>query len=216
MQIRQATPADSAAIASVAYATGFFGESAARYFPDERLFADLWVAPYLAAGARGCSFVAVREGEVIGYVLGSSDTIGYRQRMVKFLRVILQRLAAGRYRQWRGCLPYLLRLLLFPARFASLWRYPAHLHINLLARARGQGAGRKLLNHTVQCCREQQLPGIQLSTTTENRAALRLYESCGFRILKSYRSGLWRPWLGRVTTHLTLVLDLGNEPAQRG
>jgi GNAT superfamily N-acetyltransferase len=107
-----------------------------------------------------------------------------------------------------GCIPYLLRLWWFTGRPASLQLYPAHLHINLLAAARGRGAGRKLLARMVQCCREKQLAGIQLSTTGENTAALGLYESFGFKVIRSYRSALWRPWLGRDTTQLTLVLDL--------
>jgi len=45
--LRPVRPDDEAAVSAVAYATGFFGASAARYFPARELFGRLWVTPYL-------------------------------------------------------------------------------------------------------------------------------------------------------------------------
>jgi RimJ/RimL family protein N-acetyltransferase len=39
------------------------------------------------------------------------------------------------------------------------------------------------------------VPGIHLNTTTENEAALRLYEKTGFRVLARRRNSVWVPWL---------------------
>lgn len=216
MRIRPAAASDLPGIARVAYATGFFGESAERFFPDRQLFADLWVRPYLRAGVGSCSFVAETDGDISGYVLAAEDPASYRRKLGQAVLQALRRIVQGRYDSLASSLRYLLRLPFHPARAAPAERYPAHLHINLLSSGRGQGLGRKLLRNCLDCLQAQGVAGVQLSTTVENRAALGLYESFGFRVAEEYRSSLWRPWLGRDTTHLTLARDLAGETAPPG
>lgn len=211
--LRQACPDDLAALGTVAYATGFFGASAARYFPDQRLFADLWVRPYLRLTPAG--LLAEDAAGPLGYVLGSSSGRAYRRALAATLaQAVLPGLLRGRYPQLRGSLPYLLRLARYPGREADAARFPAHLHLNVLARARGQGAGEALLRGYLAALSEMGVPGVQLSTTHENQAALGLYRKLGFEVLLEYSSPLWRPWLGRDAEHLVLGLELSE--SERG
>lgn len=205
--IRSATHADRASLGRIAYDTGYFGASAERYFPDRELFADLWVGPSLG-GAGRCNLVAESAGEVVGYILGIRDPRAYRRHFVRVAPALLGRLLRGDYPQWRGCLPYLLRLARYPAKSAPAREFPAQLHINVLAAARGRGLGRELLAAHLDCLGHEGVGGVQLSTTRENEAALRLYEAFGFEEWRAYESPLWRPWLGRNAVHVVMIRRL--------
>ncbi|WP_216326174.1 GNAT family N-acetyltransferase [Deinococcus aestuarii] len=207
-RLRPATPTDQAAVGRVAYLTGFFGESAERYFPDPALFADLWVRPYLEETGPA-SLVAEVGGQVVGYVLGASAPNVYRRALrTVVLRRVLPRWLGGRYTRPLAAGPYLLRALRFPSPHAPWDVYPAHLHLNLLPAARGSGLGRRLLEAHLRALEAAGVPGVQLSTTRENAAALILYHKCGFEEVAARVTPLWTPWLGRPVEHLALARHL--------
>ena len=205
--VRLATPEDAEAIGRIAYATGFFGDSAAVFFPDPDLFMALWVEPYLA-GQGCCNFVAESREQVRGYIIGACDAASYRRSLVLAGMHAAGGILTGRYRQRRRCLRYLWRMARFGTGSAPLSDYPAHLHINLLPGTRGRGLGSALLRVHLACLAEAGVPGVQVSTTRENRGALKLYRRSGFRIFSERSSPLWRPWLGRSTSHVVLVRQL--------
>lgn len=203
--IRPMQPADMEAVGQVAYATGYFGASAARYFPAPRLFALLWVGAYFRGAGFGC-FVAELDGQVVGYILGAPTPELYSRGLWRAIAQI------------PGALPpparlpravyYLLRMWHFAAPHIDEARYPAHLHINLLPAARGHRLGERLLRAHLQTLAGAGVPGVHLSTTSENVAALGLYRKLGFSVLAAQPTPLWRPWLGRDTTQLLLGLEL--------
>lgn len=96
-------PADQPVVGEIAYATSFFGDSAARYFPAKALFQALWVGPYFC-GAGFAGFVAKVDGAVVGYIIGAPDWAQYRRGLWRavaeylFSRPALSPLPA--------CLPY--------------------------------------------------------------------------------------------------------------
>jgi GNAT superfamily N-acetyltransferase len=68
----------------------------------------------------------------------------------------------------------------FRARFAGLTRlFPAHLHINLHARFRGQGIGARLIETFAEIARRAGAPGVHVVTGRGMRN-VRFYERCGF------------------------------------
>ncbi|MBZ9753269.1 GNAT family N-acetyltransferase [Deinococcus sp. HMF7604] len=200
--LRPVRPSDEAAVGRVAYQTGFFGDSAARYFRDAALFAALWVGPYFRGGGFG-GFVAQQGPEVVGYVLGSPSPLLYRRAV---LRVVAQQ--AWQLRALRTGWPYLWRAARWPGPHADSGRFPAHLHLNLLPQARGQGAGEGLLRAHLQVLAGAGVPGVQLATTTENAAALRLYARLGFTEAARQVTPLWTPWLSHPAEHLCLTKAL--------
>lgn len=210
-RVRPLRGSDFAAVGRVAHQTGFFGESAARYFADGRLFADLWVGPYFEDRPREAplGFAAELNGAVVGYIVGLADGGRYGRDLTRaLLRRVLPNLVRLRYRRpWAG-VPYLLRAWRFSTPHAPLSAYPAHLHINLLARARGSGLGRELLDAYLNALRARGVPGVQLSTTRENGPALQLYERAGFSVWGERELPLWTPWLGRPAVHVVMVKTL--------
>lgn len=211
LTLRPVCRGDVDALVHVAYATGFFGESAARFFPSQGLFAALWVTPYLMAGAGGVGFVAERGGQVVGYILGSVSQRRYARALAMQVPGLLWRWLTGRLPGALASLRYLLRAARFRLPAPPAHRYPAHLHLNLLPQARGLGAGGALLDAFLAELRSRHVPGVQLSTTRRNVAAVHLYARRGFREWAARRTPLWRPWTGQDEEHLIMTLDLAGE-----
>ncbi len=205
--IRPVVAADRRALGQIAYETGFFGASAEVFFPDPKLFGELWVGPYLN-DVGCCNFAAESEGTVVGYIIGACDTRVYQRYFARRFPKLVGQLIRGDYPYWRRSLSYLLRALRYSARAAPRADYPAHLHINLLPGARGHGSGGKLLAAFLGCLGERGVEGVQLSTTRENDGAIRLYERHGFEVYIEYESPLWHRWLGRNVSHVIMTKRL--------
>lgn len=205
--IRPAKPEDLEALGQIAYATGFFGASAARYFPSQALFRDLWIRPYLD-GVGACNFVAEDKTQILGYIVGTPDLRAYQRYFIGAAVRILRDAWFGRYPGFFPSARHLLRTARYSSYLAPLDEYPAQLHINLLETARGQGLGGKLMQIHLNCLRARGVPGVQLSTTRENVAAIRLYEKSGFRIYREWSSPLWKPFLQRAVIHVVMVKNL--------
>jgi ribosomal protein S18 acetylase RimI-like enzyme len=186
--VRPYRPEDREAVRQIAFLTGLFGDSIEAFVPDRELFADLWTVVYTDV-VPALALVASLEDRTVGYILGVANA---RSLPLAYLRCLLPlvvgRLWRGEYRQWRESLPYLWRSALEPSPHAPFEQFPAHLHINLLEAARGLGAGRALLDGFLAQLEAAGVPGVQLSTTDHNRAAVRLYEKLGFRIWASDES----------------------------
>ena len=206
--LREARMEDLEALGRIAYATGYFGASAAAYFPSPSLFRDLWIKPYLAEND-GCNLVAEEDGQILGYVIGTPDLRAYQTWMLGYLPRVVMDVLLGRYPGALQSLPYLLRMARYPAKPAPLKAFPAQLHINLLPEARGKGLGQRLLLEHLACLKGRGVAGVQLSTSAENTAAVGLYAKLGFGVYHRWSSPLWEPWLGRAAEHLTMTCPLG-------
>jgi len=216
LRLRPLRSLDFPRVANIAYQTGYFGDPAQIFFPDSALFGDLWIGPYfqktgLERGTLG--MVAVRDplegsAEVLGYIVGMTNPALYQQAFLTEGVRVLGRLVTGRYPRWRGCMAYLARAALYPGPHLDGAAYPAHLHLNLTAQARGLGLGGRLLDSYLGVLRLGDVRGVQLSTTLENRSALALYQKRGFTVMAQRESGLWYPWLGRPVTRVAMGLTL--------
>lgn len=212
--IRPVRAEDEAVVGQIAFQTGFFGDSAARYFPAQRLFALLWVGPYFrGAGQAGC--VAEQGGRVVGYVLGAPEPGLYRRALWRVISAGFWRARPTLSPLFR-CLTYVGRAARFPSVHADWAAYPAHLHLNLLPEARGHHLGERLLRTHLAALTDAGIPGVQLSTTTENRAALGLYRKLGFHVVTERQTALWTPWLGRPTTQVVLACALSPSQGMAG
>lgn len=208
--ITAATAADLDDVGRLAYATAFFGTPAAEFFPAPSLFAELWVAPYLAAGH---GLVARARGEAIGYCLGVDRPGAYLWGLCRRSPHLIRAIAHERGRV--PALRYGLRALASPRPTAPRRRFPAHLHLAVAAEARGSGLGRLLLVTYLEAACVRGVRGVQLATTEAHSAAVHLYRSEGFVVWEARESSLWRPWVGRPVRHLVMTLDVTAWSARR-
>ncbi len=205
--LRPARPSDLAAVGYISHQTGLLGEPITRYFPDQSLWTDAFVAPYFASGC--CNLAAEKNGRVVAYIIGNCRHEQLESYVAgKLPKILLSRWLKGAYPAWRRELGYLWRAWRSQGHDAPWDEYPAHLHINALPQARGLGVGSALLERFLDCLRRQGVAGVQLGTTERNAAALRLYRKFGFEVYQRYRSSFWKPVLGEALWHLRLVKKL--------
>jgi ribosomal protein S18 acetylase RimI-like enzyme len=187
--IRQYQPEFLADLYRICLETGNSGGDASAEFTDSELLGAFYAAPY-AMLEPDLVFVLQDEIGICGYILGTRDsqayqawmerswlpawrakhpltvqahvspeTLGYQERIVGLIH--------------RGYLPY-----------DCVLEYPAHLHIDLLLRAQGQGWGRQLMNTFLDRLRALEVPGVHLGVGKSNSGAIQFYERLGFERLE--------------------------------
>ena len=197
-RVRPYQDADRAAVLEIAADTAFFGARVEVFMEDRRLTQDFFVAYYLDYEPQH-AWTAEVDGTIVGYLTAST---GGKQAELRKARTALGaalRLVTAHYRIGPQTRRYGLRaakaILRGEYPRADLKLYPAELHINLSEAARGLGLGKSLLYACLDQMTALYLPGIHLNTTTENQAALRLYEKAGFKVLARQKTTIWEPWL---------------------
>jgi GNAT superfamily N-acetyltransferase len=150
----QTVVADFAANASIDAI--FFGASGTQSFASEaerQAFRTRWLGRYLVGNDAEHAFVAVRGGQVIGYLVGALE----------------DPVASGRFAD----IGYL-------QDFAQLTpAYPAHLHINLAPEARSKGIGARLIEAFATHARSGGALGMHVVTSAASRN-VGFYAACGF------------------------------------
>lgn len=193
--IRPYRQADRGAVLRIAADTAAFGGPVETFLDDRRLFCDAFYRYYVDFEPEH-AWVATVEPEVVGFLVGCTDR-ARRDRLMatRIIPSLAWRLLRGRYRVGRCTWTHALDEMgaaarrEFPA--VDLARYPAHLHINLDARWRGLGAGRRLLDAYLAQLLTLGVPGVHLHTTSLNVAAVALYTRMGFRLLDARPTRLW-------------------------
>ncbi|TBH21436.1 GNAT family N-acetyltransferase [Thermus thermamylovorans] len=204
--LRPAREDDLPAISRLSHGSLLLGREGQGVFPSQRLWEELFVAPYLRRGC--CNLVVEEEGAILGYILGACSELALALYLVPRLPLLLLGLLLGRYGPPLPHLRYLLRLLLYPGPKAPKGRYPAHLHIAVSPEAQGRGVGKALLGAFLDCLGHKGVRGVQLSTTRANAAARRLYRSLGFRLYAKRASPFWAPYHGHPVIHEVWVKEL--------
>lgn len=193
--LRPYEPRDRDDVYDVCVRTGDAGKDASGTYRDESLLPDIWAGPYLALEPELAT--VVDDGErVIGYLIAAADTEDFVRR---YRRDWLPGYAS------RHPLPAQPvsdedRIIAIGHRPEGMIgpdqdRYPAHLHIDLLPEAQGQGLGRALMRRLLAQLRERGVPGVQLGFAPSNTGAAAFYTRLGFHPLPStpddpYRVGL--------------------------
>jgi ribosomal protein S18 acetylase RimI-like enzyme len=183
--VRFYEPRDRSEVRAICHATGFMGEPADWYWRDRESFADACTGYYTDQEPES-SLVAVRNGRVVGYLLGCVDTtrapsMAEVSRQLVLRRALLLRPGnAGFF--WRALFDALRDRGVSSAELQDA-RWPSHLHINLLPEARGAGAGASLMHSWLDRLAALGSPGCHLGTFGENRNAIAFFERLGFRHL---------------------------------
>lgn len=179
--MRPYEPRDRAAVRRICHATGFMGEPADWYWRHGESFADIWSGYYTDREPDSC-FVAVRGGEVVGYLAGCVDTRSAPPASKALADAALRyalfvRPGTARF-LWRGVIDSLRDGA--PHEVVDDPRWPAHLHINLAPSGRGLGAGSALMTAWLDRLAALGSPGCHLGTMLENRRAVAFFQRHGF------------------------------------
>jgi ribosomal protein S18 acetylase RimI-like enzyme len=182
-RVERAGLADMAGVYRVCLLTADAGEDATEMYVDPDLVGHVYVGPYLAQGS-GTQLVVVDEQGVAGYLLSTDDTATFDAWADEQWWPALR----GRYRSVVDDTPdgSIIRLIHEPDRQAPavLEAYPAHLHIDLLARTRGSGLGRLLIDRLLAELRQREVIGVHLGVDGRNTNAIDFYEHLGFHALE--------------------------------
>lgn len=183
--VRPYREADREAVRIIAYQAGYMGEPADWYWRDFPSFADIWTSYYTDREPES-AFVAERDGQVVGYLLGCVQSVRAPSPAAALARQVIWRFLFLR----PGTARFLWRSVWDAARQRPLPtgdladpRWPSHLHVNLLCEARGRGVGAALMNAWFSRLRRVGSPGCHLATLDENGAAMAFFQRMGFRRL---------------------------------
>ena len=70
-------------------------------------------------------------------------------------------------------------------------QYPAHIHMNLLPRLRGQRVGTGLLQVWIEQARASGVPGIHLGANAKNHGGIAFWTRSGFKPLQTIGRTVW-------------------------
>ncbi|AHH95078.1 GNAT family N-acetyltransferase [Kutzneria albida] len=185
MILREFTEADTQAVHDICVAT-----ATQRDLDEVDLIGHVFAGPYTTL-APDLVFVIADEQGVAGYTEGAVDTREfYRRWREQWTPRFAERYPLPATETTRH--DQLVTALHRPDRFLieQLDQYPSHLHINLLARARRQGWGAKLLAALFERMRAQGSPGVHLQTSQANTNAVAFYRSLGFQVLATPRESV--------------------------
>ena len=167
LEVRAYRPSDRERVREIACRTAFRNRGHATFLDDARLFADYWTRYYTDLEPES-AFVAERDGEVVGYLLGCVDTARFQRVMARsvappIVRALLARLLAGGYARdarARRTLRWLAVRSWREAPDVDLSRFPAHYHANLLRGAYGSSAYTTMALRFVDRAREAGAAGM--------------------------------------------------------
>ncbi|MFO0696941.1 MAG: hypothetical protein U0230_25435 [Polyangiales bacterium] len=182
-RIRRYAARDRRAVRAICFETGSMGSSIAPLYADAESFADMFTSYYTDEEPES-SWVLERtsDGAIVGYLLGCVDS----RRARSPVRIAAKH-ALGRGLLFRpGTAGFFGRAVLDILRDGrverpriDLERYPAHLHMNLLAEAR-HGYGFKMYEVFETYLRSCGVPGVHCEVGAENARVRALNARTGF------------------------------------
>jgi len=192
-RLRDARVGDESGAYHVCLKTGDYGRDGQAYYQeDPDALGRIFVGPYLAFEPE-LSLILEDAAGICGYAFGAFDSRRFYERYE---------------REWR---PELCARYPAPSGDPETWtrvqtvhhwyhhpdyfspepyeEYPSHLHIDLLARAQGQGWGRRMMETVIGRLRQRGSLGAHLGVNALNTNAFGFYQRLGFAELTRAGSG---------------------------
>jgi GNAT superfamily N-acetyltransferase len=165
--------------------TGDSGQDATHLHNDPKLLGHIYTGPYVTYEP-ALAFVLEDAEGVCGYTLGALDTEPFYRRMDEEWLANLRKEyedPSGDPAAWTP--DQLLTHIIFHPPAPDLFpNYPAHLHIDIVARAQGKKLGGRLMDTLIQALRDHGAPAVHLGMSVHNDRAYRFYLRYGFLELR--------------------------------
>ena len=185
--IRQAKISDMDGLYDICIRTGNYGEDARNLYNNHTILGIYYVGPYVAFEL-DLAFVLEDKIGICGYVLGTKDTkIFFKKMTEEWLPKYQKRfpMPDGDPDKWN--MDQKIVALIHNPRVSipdSLNNFPAHLHIDLLPRARKKGNGRLMIETLHKKLKILGIKGVFLDVGIKNFNAQSFYEKIGYKKLQ--------------------------------
>ncbi|GAA3912389.1 GNAT family N-acetyltransferase [Microbacterium invictum] len=186
-RIRPFHAGDEPALAEICLRTAAEGSDATGLLEDDDLWAHVFVLPYAARHPEFAFVVETDDERLVGYIVGVPDTRAFEdwfhdQWWPRFAHRWPEP-AEERSRQ-DGIVRYAYGRRGGAEPYGD--DHPAHLHIDLLPEAQGQGWGRALITTLTDALRAQGVTGVHLAASVGNTGAIAFYPRVGFTPIPSH------------------------------
>lgn len=185
MVIREATESDAPLLSKICLLTADAGKSAETEHDFGELPGLIFAVPYVKL-PKTWGFVLEDEsaGEVVGYVLGSTDTRSFEHAREHWLGTIV-----GNYsnevitklsdKQYVGMLKNMDKAPDTCVNFS-----PAHLHISILEPYQRKSGGRKLMERAIEHLKGEGIDAVWMGVDPRNHDARKFYDRLGIKKLE--------------------------------
>ncbi len=189
-EIRPYHPSDLTALYKICLLTANSGSDGTKLFNDPDLVGHFYVAPYVVLEPE-VSFVVNNNGKPSGYIVGTRDSQKFAEKCEKdWFPILRKRYPFSNETHSLHDVKAIQRIHDGHKVKEELKDYPAHLHINLLPEAQGQGIGHELMDRFINKLKELKVPALHLEVGRTNAGAIKFYERMGFQIIKEYESSI--------------------------
>ena len=191
LTLRPYRPDDLSALYAICLQTGDASKDATLLHTDPQLIGHIYAAPYGVLEPENV-FVAEDDEGVAGYVVGTHDSDRFENRLERDWWPDLRARYAdttGMTEADRSRIAAIMRPESSPADIVA--RYPAHIHMNLLARLRGQRVGTRLLDLWVTQAKAAGVSGIHLGASAGNSGGIAFWTRSGFTPLREVPGAVW-------------------------
>ena len=189
VEIRAFAPDDLGALYDISLATGQAGRDASALYADPRMIGHIYAAPYGVLLPEWCLMLEDDDG-IAGYAVGAPDSDAFfaacEQSWWPELRAFyadpgpVPHRSADALRAWQIHHPE-------PAPEAVRSRFPGHMHMNLLKRARGKGLGRRLFETWRDKAQAEGVRGLHVGVSPSNAGGVAFWQACGFQQMRLER-----------------------------
>lgn len=191
LALRPYRPEDLDALYAICLQTGDASKDATPLHSDPQLVGHIYSAPYGVLEPDNV-FVAEDDAGVAGYVVGTHDSNRFAVRLEQDWWPDLRAKYAdttGMTEADRDRIAAIMRPEKSPADIVA--GYPAHIHMNLLSRLRGQRVGTRLLDMWVEQAKAAGVSGIHLGASASNSGGIAFWTRSGFTPLREEPGAVW-------------------------
>ena len=184
-EIRNYHITDLSSLYKICLLTGNNGGDSSLLLDDPDLVGHLFAAPYAIFEPELC-FILLKDSIPSGYILGTRDSMNFYEKCEKKWFLELRKRYPMPDDKDESIQANFIRYLYQKQKIVDgLDKYPAHLHIDILPIAQGNGYGRKLVEAFLNQLRTLNIQGLHLIVSNDNQNAVGFYQQVGFQKLKN-------------------------------